>query len=173
MCVEDSRLLPDLTVNFVKSHSLMDDAVPALFSKPIFTRISIQSRLTSIAVDNRVADINRKQYDILFLGTGTCFADARVRVETSRFLSLVTFFCFSSTDDGRLVKIALYTNANGSTEFINVEEINLEHDAKPLPVKTLNIIKSVNGKPGKIVATFDQHIISVPLSRCNNMTTCQ
>lgn len=69
-CVDDSRTLPDITVNFVKSHSLMDGAVPALFSKPIFTRISLQSRLTSIAVDNQISCLKGQHYDILFLGTG-------------------------------------------------------------------------------------------------------
>jgi len=68
--VDDSRTLPDITVNFVKSHSLMDDAVPALFSRPIFTRISLQSRLTSIAVDNQISGLKGQYYDILFLGTG-------------------------------------------------------------------------------------------------------
>lgn len=71
MCVEDSRTLPDITVNFIKSHSLMDGAVPSLFSKPIFTRISLQSRLTSIAVDNQISGLKGQYYDILFMGTGT------------------------------------------------------------------------------------------------------
>lgn len=69
-CVDDSRTLSDITVNFVKSHSLMDGAVSALFSKPIFTRISLQSRLTSIAVDNQISSLKGQYYDILFLGTG-------------------------------------------------------------------------------------------------------
>jgi len=76
-------------------------------------------------------------------------------------------------DDGRLVKGALHTN-NGSPEFINIEEVNLtSNNTKSLPVRTLNIIKSVDGKPGRIVVTFDQHIISVPLDRCYLKTTCQ
>lgn len=77
------------------------------------------------------------------------------------------------TDDGRLVKGALHTH-NGSPEFINIEEVNLStNNTKSFPVRTLNIIKSVDGKPGRIVATFDQHIISVPLDRCYLKSTCQ
>ncbi|KAG8223012.1 hypothetical protein J437_LFUL000720 [Ladona fulva] len=34
-CVNDSRTLPDVTVNFVKSHGLMDEAVPAFFGLPV------------------------------------------------------------------------------------------------------------------------------------------
>lgn len=41
-CVNDSRTLPDVAVNFVKSHTLMDQAVPAFFGKPILIRISLQ-----------------------------------------------------------------------------------------------------------------------------------
>lgn len=48
----------------------MDGAVPSLFSKPIFTRISLQSRLTSIAVDNQISGLKGQYYDILFMGTG-------------------------------------------------------------------------------------------------------
>lgn len=77
------------------------------------------------------------------------------------------------TDDGRLVKGALHTN-NGLPEFVNIEEVNLtSNNTKSLPVRTLNIIKSVDGKPGRIVVTFDQQIVSVPLDRCYLKTTCQ
>ncbi|XP_050541171.1 semaphorin-1A-like [Daktulosphaira vitifoliae] len=141
MCVEDSRTLPDVTVNFVKSHSLMDSAVPSLFSMPIFTRISQQSRLTSIVVDNQVAGLKGQHYDILFMGT----------------------------DDGRLIKGSLHTN-KGSPEFIPVEEVILIPNS---PVRSLNLIKSTSNKSGRIVATFDQDVVSIPLERCNLKTSCQ
>lgn len=77
-------------------------------------------------------------------------------------------------DDGRLVKGALHTNGGGSPEFANVEEVNLtSNNTRSFPVRTLNIVKSADGKPGRIVATFDQHVISVPLDRCYRQTTCQ
>ena len=41
-CVNDSRTLPELAVNFAKSHTLMDEAVPAFFSKPILIRVSLE-----------------------------------------------------------------------------------------------------------------------------------
>lgn len=41
-CVNDSRTLPDVSVNFVKSHTLMDEAAPAFFSRPLLIRISLQ-----------------------------------------------------------------------------------------------------------------------------------
>lgn len=89
----------------------------------------------------------------------------------SRVHNVIVVIIF--TDDGRLIKGALHMN-NGSTEFINIEEVNLvSNNTRSFPVRTLNIIKSADGKPGKIVATFDQHIISLPLDRCYVKTTCK
>lgn len=39
-CVNDSRTLPDITVNFVKSHPLMDDAVQTYFAMPVITKVT-------------------------------------------------------------------------------------------------------------------------------------
>lgn len=39
-CHNDSRTLPDLTLNFKKTHSLMDENVPTFFGSPILTRVS-------------------------------------------------------------------------------------------------------------------------------------
>jgi len=55
-CVNDSRTLPDVDVNFVKSHTLMDLAVPAFFTRPVLIRISSQFRFTMIAVDPQVSN---------------------------------------------------------------------------------------------------------------------
>lgn len=41
-CVNDSRTLPDLTLNFIKSHSLMDESVPSFFGQPIVIRTNFQ-----------------------------------------------------------------------------------------------------------------------------------
>lgn len=39
-CHNDSRTLPELTLNFIKTHSLMDENVPAFFGQPILVRTS-------------------------------------------------------------------------------------------------------------------------------------
>lgn len=41
-CVNDSRTLPDLTLNFIKTHSLMDESVPSFFQQPLVVRTSFQ-----------------------------------------------------------------------------------------------------------------------------------
>ncbi|KAK4871772.1 hypothetical protein RN001_015896 [Aquatica leii] len=68
-CVNDSRILPENVVNFVKTHSLMEEAVPALFGQPILVRVSLQYRFTAIAVDPQVETINNEKFDVLYVGT--------------------------------------------------------------------------------------------------------
>ncbi|XP_050537990.1 semaphorin-1A-like isoform X2 [Daktulosphaira vitifoliae] len=68
-CANDSRTLPDLTLNFIKSHSLMDDAVRSFYQQPIIIRTSVNYRFTVIAVDPQVKAIDGKTYDVLFIGT--------------------------------------------------------------------------------------------------------
>ena len=41
-CNNDSRQLPDQTLNFIKTHALMDESVPAFFGEPIVIRTSFQ-----------------------------------------------------------------------------------------------------------------------------------
>ncbi|XP_050423929.1 semaphorin-1A [Adelges cooleyi] len=68
-CANDSRTLPDLTLNFIKSHSLMDEAVRSFYRQPIIIRTSVNYRFTVIAVDPQVKAIDGKTYDVLFIGT--------------------------------------------------------------------------------------------------------
>jgi hypothetical protein len=41
-CVNDSRTLPEVTLNFIKSHSLMDESVPAFYGLPLVTHTSLK-----------------------------------------------------------------------------------------------------------------------------------
>ncbi|GIY96808.1 semaphorin-1A [Caerostris extrusa] len=49
-CVNDSRTLPEQTVNFIKNHNLMDQSVPAFWGKPIVIYTGFKYRYTYIAV---------------------------------------------------------------------------------------------------------------------------
>ncbi|XP_050313585.1 semaphorin-1A-like [Anthonomus grandis grandis] len=68
-CVNDSRLLPDATVNFIKTHPLMEEAVPAYFGRPILIRVSLNYRFTAIVVDPQVRTVNDRTYDVIYVGT--------------------------------------------------------------------------------------------------------
>ena len=41
-CVNDSQTLPDVTLNFIKSHSLMDDSVTSMLNEPLIVRTGFQ-----------------------------------------------------------------------------------------------------------------------------------
>jgi semaphorin 6 len=41
-CVENSTTLTDVTLNFVKNHPLMDEAVPNFYPQPVFIRTSFE-----------------------------------------------------------------------------------------------------------------------------------
>nr|AAG29494.1 axon guidance signal SEMA6A1 [Mus musculus] len=47
-----SNEFPDDTLNFIKTHPLMDEAVPSIINRPWFLRTMVRYRLTKIAVDN-------------------------------------------------------------------------------------------------------------------------
>lgn len=69
-CVPNSRLLPEKTINFIQTHSLMDDAVAAMFGKPLLIKVSQKYRFTTVLVDSQVLAADNNTYDVLYLGTG-------------------------------------------------------------------------------------------------------
>lgn len=81
MCVNDSRRLSDAHLNFIRSHPLMDAAVPALHGRPLLVRTSLRERFTSIAVDSQVRAADGTAYDVLFVGTGAQWIRARCPFE--------------------------------------------------------------------------------------------
>lgn len=72
-CVEDSKKdLTETGLNFIKRHSLMDEAVQSITQEPLFVKTSLHERLTVIAVDEGVktpGDVNADEYDVLYVGT--------------------------------------------------------------------------------------------------------
>ncbi|PSN57450.1 Semaphorin-1A [Blattella germanica] len=145
-CVKDSRTLPDVSVNFVKSHTLMDEAVPAFFTRPILIRISLQYRFTKIAVDQQVRTPDGKAYDVLFIGT----------------------------DDGKVIK-ALNAASFDSEKTVNsvvVEELQVLPPS--VAVKNLYVVR-MDGEESKLVVVSDDEIQAVKLQRCSSdkITNCR
>lgn len=68
-CNNNSEEIPIQTLNFIKSHPLMDMAVPTFGARPILVQTSLTSRMTQIAVDWQRPTIDGKYYDVLFIGT--------------------------------------------------------------------------------------------------------
>ncbi|XP_066598820.1 semaphorin-1A-like isoform X2 [Prorops nasuta] len=144
-CVNDSRTLPDVTVNFVKAHPLMDEAVQSHFALPVITKVSFNYRFTKVAVDPQVKALDGKLYDILYIGT----------------------------DDGRVLK-ALNTLAPDTTSDVGqviVSDVQvLKHGQA---VKDLLVVH-LAGEASKLVVFADSEIRAVPLHHCDLPTasTC-
>uniref|UniRef100_A0A4W3JVY4 Semaphorin 6D n=1 Tax=Callorhinchus milii TaxID=7868 RepID=A0A4W3JVY4_CALMI len=58
---------PDETLSFIKSHPLMDSAVPSVIEEPWFTKTRVRYRLTAIAIDNAAGP--RQNYTVIFIGS--------------------------------------------------------------------------------------------------------
>lgn len=69
-CARDSRILPDANVNFIKTHPLMEEAVPAFHGRPILIRVSLNYRFTAVVVDPQVRTVNDRTFDVIYIGTG-------------------------------------------------------------------------------------------------------
>ncbi|XP_053991231.1 semaphorin-1A-like isoform X1 [Hylaeus volcanicus] len=148
-CVNDSRTLPDVTVNFVKAHPLMDDAVQSFFSLPVITKVSFNAysyRFTKVAVDAQVKALNGKAYDILYIGT----------------------------DDGRILKAL---NARAPESLSNVGQV-IVSDVQVLKygqaIKDL-VVVHLAGEASKLVVFADSEIRAIPLYHCDApaATTCK
>ncbi|XP_047364809.1 semaphorin-1A-like isoform X2 [Vespa velutina] len=139
-CVNDSRTLPDMTVNFVKAHPLMDDAVQSYFAMPVITKVSFNYRFTKVAVDSQVKALDGKAYDILYVGT----------------------------DDGRVLK-ALNTRSPDSVTDVNqviVSDVQVLKYGQA--VKDLLVVH-LAGEASKLVVFADSEIRAVPLHHCDSL----
>ncbi|XP_048190337.1 semaphorin-6A isoform X2 [Perognathus longimembris pacificus] len=62
-----SSEFPDDTLNFIKTHPLMDEAVPSIVHRPWFLRTMVRYRLTKIAVDTGAGPY--QNHTVIFLGS--------------------------------------------------------------------------------------------------------
>uniref|UniRef100_T1JFQ1 Semaphorin-1A n=1 Tax=Strigamia maritima TaxID=126957 RepID=T1JFQ1_STRMM len=141
-CVNDSRTLPDVPLNFIKSHTLMDQAVPAFWGHPIAIRTSLKSRFTQIAVDPQVKTPDGKTYDVLFIGT----------------------------DSGKVLK-AVNSESPSIDKTVNtvvIEEIQVF--AKNVSITNLRVYRTVDPntglEQGQLIVVSDDEILSIKLERC-------
>uniref|UniRef100_A0A8B9KTT7 Semaphorin 6A n=1 Tax=Astyanax mexicanus TaxID=7994 RepID=A0A8B9KTT7_ASTMX len=62
-----SNEFPDDTLNFIKMHPLMEEAVPSIANRPWFLKTMVRYRLTRIAVDNAAGPY--RNHTVVFLGS--------------------------------------------------------------------------------------------------------
>ncbi|XP_065211719.1 semaphorin-1A isoform X2 [Planococcus citri] len=145
-CVNDSRTLPDLTLNFIKMHSLMDEAVPSYFKQPLFIRTAADHRFTHITVDPQIKTVGNKAYDVIFVGT----------------------------DTGKVVKMVNAAAADSRDTVAPVVIEELQIFATNVSVRNLKIVRPDISKDGRLIVVSDNEVLSIPLHRCNDsrITSC-
>ncbi|UYV75681.1 smp-2 [Cordylochernes scorpioides] len=138
-CVNDSRTLPEMTVNFIKDHSLMDQAVPAFWGQPVVLHTSFNYRFTYIAVDAEIETTNKNKYDVLFIGT----------------------------DKGRVLKAfnAGSATASGGVVPVILEEMVVF----PQGWAITNLLVHHSHRTARLIVVSHHEVASVPLHACETM----
>ncbi|XP_059352584.1 semaphorin-1A-like isoform X3 [Daphnia carinata] len=145
-CVNDSRTLPEVTLNFIKSHSLMDESVPAFYGLPLVTHTSLKYKFTKLAVDPQVRTADGKTYDILIIGT----------------------------DKGKVIR-AINTESYDSINKVRpviIEEIKVfETEAA---ITNLRVIPQTETTGPRLIVVSNDEIQTIPLHRCytDSVITC-
>ncbi|EDW60942.2 semaphorin-1A [Drosophila virilis] len=142
-CVEDSRTLTSIAVNFIKNHPLMESAVPAVHGRPLLTKVNLHHRLTAITVDPQVRALNGNHYDVIYSGT----------------------------DDGKVTKFIniLTTHQNSSTDRLRTVVIS-EMQVLPLGTPVRELV--ISSKKNTLVVVSDGRLVTVPLHHCSLIVDC-
>ncbi|XP_046657639.1 semaphorin-1A-like isoform X2 [Daphnia pulicaria] len=145
-CVNDSRTLPEVTLNFIKSHSLMDESVPAFYGLPLVTHTSLKYKFTKLVVDPQVRTADGKTYDILIIGT----------------------------DKGKVIR-AINTESYDSVSKVRpvvIEEIKVfETEAA---ITNLRVVPQTDTMGPRLIVVSNDEIQTIPLHRCysDSILTC-
>ncbi|XP_044209825.1 sema domain, transmembrane domain (TM), and cytoplasmic domain, (semaphorin) 6D, like isoform X4 [Thunnus albacares] len=136
---------PDDTLQFIKSHPLMDTAVPSIGDEPWYTKTRVRYRLTALAVDNEAGP--HKNYTVVFIGA----------------------------ESGIVLKVLAKTSSVSLNDSLLLEEIDVFNRAKCLSsreddkrVLSLHVDKDAHS----LYVAFSSCVIRIPLSRCERHSSC-
>ncbi|KAG8201715.1 hypothetical protein JTE90_012778 [Oedothorax gibbosus] len=143
MCVNDSRTLPEVTVNFIEGNSLMDRAVPAFWNHPVVLHSVFQYRFTQITVDPQIETADEKHYDVLYVGT----------------------------DNGKVLKCLNAGSASSSGRVLPVVLEEYQVFGVGAPITNLMVHHTPND--AKLVVVSKEEIKTIPLHNCDHYAkTC-
>ncbi|XP_064169760.1 semaphorin-6D-like isoform X2 [Anguilla rostrata] len=134
---------PDETLLFIKSHPLMDAAVPSVNDEPWFTKTRV--RLTAVAVDNAAGPY--QNYTVVYIGSEAGIV-LKVLAKTSQH---------SLNDSVLLEEIDVFNRAKCVS--------NSEEDRRVL---SLHLDRETHG----LYVAFSSCVIRMPLSRCQRHASC-
>ncbi|XP_015508014.1 semaphorin-6A isoform X3 [Parus major] len=142
-----SNEFPDDTLNFIKTHPLMDEAVPSIVNRPWFLRTMVRYRLTKIAVDSAAGPY--QNYTVVFLGS----------------------------EKGIILKFLARTGNTGFlNDSLFLEEISVYNPEKCSydGMEDKRIMGMQLDKPSSaLYVAFSTCVIKVPLGRCERHSKCK
>lgn len=146
-CTNDTKGLPDVNLNFIKTHSLMDEPVAPFFGAPILIRTGLVSRFTVLAVDPQVGTTDGKLFDVIFVGTTT----------------------------GRVIKAinAKAADSRNSVDTVVVEELQVF--GRKTVIKDIKVMGGgVAGRRslGRLAVMSTTEIRSTEVQRCDRAANC-
>ncbi|XP_013858075.1 semaphorin-6A isoform X3 [Austrofundulus limnaeus] len=141
-----SNEFPDDTLNFIKMHPLMDEAVPSIANRPWFLKTMVRYRLTRIVVDNEAGP--QKNHTVVFLGS----------------------------EKGIILKFLAKMNHGFLNDSLFLEELNVYNPDKCSidGVEDKRIIgMQIDTKSHALWVAFTSCVVKVPLSRCERHGRCK
>ncbi|XP_078252438.1 semaphorin-6A isoform X5 [Rhinoraja longicauda] len=141
-----SNGFPDDTLNFIKTHPLLDEAVPSIYNRPWFLRTMVRYRLTKIAVDTAAGP--GLNYTVVFLGS----------------------------EKGIILKFLAKANMGSINDSIFLEEINIYNVEKCSVdgVEDRRIVGMLLDKPSNtLFVAFSTCVVRMPLARCERHSKCK
>ncbi|XP_073480762.1 semaphorin-6A isoform X6 [Aquarana catesbeiana] len=142
-----SNDLPDDTLNFIKTHPLMDEAVPSIVNRPLFLRTMVRYRLTKIAVDTAAGP--HQNHTVVFLGSE--------RGVVLKFLARTGYSGFLS-DSLFLEEMNVYNPEKCSYEGTDDKRI---------------IGMQLDKQNNALYVAFSTCVVWVPLARCERHVKCK
>ncbi|KAI1900242.1 hypothetical protein AGOR_G00047980 [Albula goreensis] len=141
-----SNEFPDDTLNFIKMHPLMDEAVPSITNRPWFLKTMVRYRLTRIVVDNAAGP--HRNHTIVFLGS----------------------------EKGIILKFLARMSSGVLNDSLFLEELNVFNPEKCSidGVEDKRIISmQIDSKGHALFVAFTSCVVRVPLSRCERHGRCK
>nr|XP_009683135.1 PREDICTED: semaphorin-6A isoform X3 [Struthio camelus australis] len=142
-----SNEFPDDTLNFIKTHPLMDEAVPSIVNRPWFLRTMVRYRLTKIAVDSAAGPY--QNYTVVFLGS----------------------------EKGIILKFLARTGNSGFlNDSLFLEEMNVYNPDKCSydGVEDKRIMgMQLDKQSSALYVAFSTCVVKVPLGRCERHGKCK
>ncbi|XP_062327318.1 sema domain, transmembrane domain (TM), and cytoplasmic domain, (semaphorin) 6D, like isoform X1 [Osmerus eperlanus] len=143
--LKSSIEFPDDTLMFIKSHPLMDVAVPSMGDEPWFTKTRVRYRLTALAVDNAAGPY--RNYTVVFIGS----------------------------EAGVVLKVLAKTSTSSINDSLLLEEIDVFNKAKCLSNREDDrrvLSLHVDRETHSVYVSFSSCVIRMPLSRCERHASC-